>query len=322
MPDLDELIRTTLDRHAAGEVDRDALISRAVGRGRSYRRRRRATLWGAAAVALVVAAGGTVAISSLRGGAGLEVGGRTPPAVALPAVSAPGAEADPAAVGTDPRLIHFAAPAIEAGARFHNWTSAAGYEQLEAEIDDALVSVTIGRSQAAVDAAERQSDGGAVVRSQPVPGLWLRIQAKDPAYAARVAAVVDLDRTQQLVLPFRLGHRPPGSVPVTAYLGFIDRVYAHGGVILRGADGARMEVQAQYSRGRTDRSGNHTVGGRPAFLYPGRDEVALRGVAHLEVSVRIGKAYQGYEVADADAVLAALTVTETVERITTWPTDN
>ena len=143
----------------------------------------------------------------------------------------------------------------------------------------------------------------------------------------RQAALADLDlvvlqwrdHAQRLLLPFRLGHRPPGSEPVEAYLGFIDGTFAQGGVILRGADGARMEVQAQYSRGRTDRSGNHTVGGRPAFRYLGGDEVALLGVPHLEVSVRIGKAYAGYGVDDADTVLAALTVTKTVERIATWP---
>ena len=321
MPDLDELIRTTLDRHAAGEVDRVRLIEQAVGRGRIHRRRRRTRVWCAAAVAAVVAVGGTVAVESLRGG-GLEVGGNpaTPDAVALPAASAPGAAAYPAAVGTDPDLIHFAAPAIEAGARFHTWTSAAGYEQLEASVDDAMVSVTIGREQAVVDAAERQTDAGVVVRGQPVPGLWLRIQAKDDAYADRVAAAVDLERAQRLILPFRLGQRPPGSQPVTAYLGFIDDTFAQGGVVLRGADGARMEVQAQYARDADGRpTGNHTVGGRPAFLYPGQDEVALLGVPHLEVTARIGKAYEGYAVSDADAVLAALTVTDQVERIAGWP---
>jgi hypothetical protein len=103
-------------------------------------------------------------------------------------------------------------------------------------------------------------------------------------------------------------------------VGFIDDTFAQGGVILRGTGGAAMEVQAQYRRERgTDESGNHTVGGRPAFRYPGGDEVALLGVPHLELSVRIGKAYQGYDVTDADAVLAALTVTGTVERVATWP---
>ncbi len=319
MPDLDELIRTTLDRHAAGEVDRVELVEQAVERGRIHRRRRRVRVWSAAAVAAVVAVGGTVAVDSLRG-TGLEVGTVTPAAVALPAASAPGAAAHPAAVGTDPSLVHFAAPAIEAGARFHTWTSATGYEQIEASIDEGMVSVTVGREQAVVEAAERQTEAGVVVRSQPVPGLWLRIQAKDEAYADRVAAAVDLERAQRLVLPFRLGQRPPGSQPVTAYVGFIDDTFAQGGVILHGADEARMEVQAQYARdagGR--RTGNHTVGGRPAFLYPGQDEVAILGVPHLQVTARIGKAYAGYAVSDADAVLAALTITDQVERIDSWP---
>ncbi|SNT65975.1 hypothetical protein SAMN05421812_13015 [Asanoa hainanensis] len=308
MSELDELIRTTLDRQAAGEVDRVSLVSGALARGRVKRRRHRALVWGAAALALVVGAGATVALLERGGGA-----------VVLPAAGAPGAAADPASVGTDPRVVHFAAPAIEAAARFHTWTSTEGYEQLEAEVDGGLVSVTIGRERAAVEGAQRADGVGVVLRSQPVPGLWLRVQGADDARATRALAAVDLDRAQRVVLPFQLGSRPAGSTPVTAYVGFVDGTYAQGGVILRGTDGARMEVQAQYSRGRTDDSGNHTVGGRPAFLYPGHDEVALRGVPHLEVSVRIGKAYQGYEVADADAVLAALTVTDRVERISTWP---
>ncbi|MEV4534713.1 hypothetical protein AB0J82_12870 [Asanoa sp. NPDC049518] len=315
MPDLDELIRTTLDRHAAGEVDRDRLIAQAVGRGRAYRRRRRARLWGAAAVTLVVAVGGTVALGTTPRDGGGQSG-----AVALPTASVPGAAADPTAVGTDPRLVHFGAPAIEAAARFHTWTSTEGYEQLEAEVDDGLVIVTLGPGRAAVEGADRRIDSGAVLGSEPVPGLWLRVEGSDAGRAARAAAAVDLHHAQRLILPFQLGSRPAGSRPVTAYVGFVDGRYAQGGVILRGVDDARMEVQAQYSRGRTDRDGNHTVGGRPAFLYPGQDEVALRGVPHLEVSVRIGKAYAGYAVPDADAVLADLTVTGQVERIATWPT--
>ncbi|GIF76942.1 hypothetical protein [Asanoa siamensis] len=320
MPELDELLRATLDRHAAGEIDRVTLVARATDRGRAVRRRRRTVLTlTAAAVAVLVAAGGTVVVRAVGDGSALRPGAVAPAEVTLPDAGLPGAAIDPAAVGTDPNFVHFAAPAVVAGARHHTWSSTVGYERLEAEIDGGLVYVTIGRDQAAVDQADAMTNLPAVLRREPVPGLWLRVDARDDAYARRVAATLDLERTQRILLPFQLVERP--SEIESAYVGFIGDRYAQGGVVLRDTQGGRMEVQAQYARdadGTHERS-NYSARGRPAYVYPGQDEVALLGVPHLEVTVRIGKAYEGFGVADADAVLATLNVTDRVERIDTWP---
>ena len=316
MTDVEGLVKASLERRAAGSVDADLLLTRARARGRRHR-------WGrvgAVAAGLLVLAGvAGIATAVWRGVDGSSH--RTGVAASLPLADAPGAAAEPSSVGKDPIITHFVAPGIEVTAAHYAWTSGEGYEQLEAGLNGSLVYVTIGQNPATLDAAERQNNVGVVVRKEAVPGLWLRVQARDETLAEHVLGMVDLDRSQRIILPFQLTARPDSSEMVEAHVGFIGDRYASGGVIVRHSDGATMEVQAQYARdgGRSDAASNHTIDGRPGFLYPGLDEVALLNIPNLDVTVRIGKGYSGFTVADADLVLAGLVVTTDVERVTTWP---
>lgn len=249
-----------------------------------------------------------------------------PPSTALPAADEPGASADPARVGTDPNFLHFDASAITSVARHYTWTSGDGYEQLEAGIGDPqLIYAEIGPDLAVLDALQRQGqghgDGGVVIREQPVPGLWPRVRANDEQRARQVVDAIELDRAQRIILPFQLSTLPADTRPVLGYVGFIDGHFVHGGVILRDGQDATMEAQAQHDRGWSGDStrANHTIAGRPAFRYPGRDEVALLDAPHLDLSVRIGKAYAGFDVADADIVLGGVRVATDLKRMTTWP---
>lgn len=316
MTDVENLVRATLERRAGGPVDAASLVTQV----RARRSRRRWSRVGGAAAGLLVLVGVAGIVTAVWRGAGSPSGG-SGRAIFLPLADVPGAAAQPSTVGTDPNVVHFAAPGLEVAAVHYTWTSAEGYEQLEAGLDGGLVSVTIGQDPAALDAGERQNNVGVVVRREAAAGLWLRVQARDDALAERVLGMVDLNRSQRIILPLQLTTRPAGSVMREAYVGFVGDRYAHGGVILRRGDGATMEVQAQYARdgGLDNRSANHTVDGRPGFLYPGLDEVALLNIPNLDVTARIGKGYSGFTVADADLVLTGLVVGADVEQASTWP---
>jgi hypothetical protein len=315
---IDELVTASLRERAAAGVDTAALLAAATERGRARRRRRR--FIGIIAAGAVIAGAFTVAARPDDPSRSPFVGSGPGRAVPLPvAKGVPGARAQPGSVGTDPLLIHFDAPGLTNSAYYYTWSSGEGFEQLEAAYDG-LVHVAIGPDMAVLDAVPRQDDGAFVVREQPVPGLWLRVSASTHEVAQHAATTIDLDRAQRCVLPFSLWNRPRDTRATMCYVGFGAQVYTQGGVLLRGLGGETMEVQAQYSRGFPDtRQSNHRAGDRPAFLYPGRDEVQLVGHPGLYLSVRIGKAYSGFTVADADAVLAEVRLAPDVERIETWP---
>jgi hypothetical protein len=318
---IEELVRTSLRERAGAEVDAVALVDASTRRGRALVRRHRLTR-GLAAMAVVAVVAGLTAVAT-----------RAWPYFDLPFQLAPGTAADtrlprlpgvpgarhlPARVGTDPTVLHFDAPALVAGSPHHTWSSGAGYEQLET----ANGYVTIGRDMAVLDLVPRQGGPGYVMREEPADGLWLRIETFSLAAAREMAAAVNLNQSQRCVLPFSVGALPVGVEVVECYVGFIDGRYVHGGLVLRDADDRTMEVQAQYEpRLPGSKTANHRVGGgRDAFLYPGRDEVELLGLPPgLHLSARIGTGYRGFEVADADLVLAGVTVATDVEDMATWP---
>jgi hypothetical protein len=317
---IEELVRTSLRERAAAEVDAVALVDATTRRGRARVRRHRLTR-GLAAVTVVAVmalmAGAVAARPWTLFGLPFHLAPGTTVDTQLPRLpGVPGARQMPHRVGADPTVLHFDAPTLVAGSRHHTWSSGPGYEQLELESG----YVTIGPDMAVLDGVPRQGGPGYVLREQPVDGLWLRIETANAAQARDMASRVDLQQSQRCVLPFRLGARPPGAELIECYVGFIDGRYVHGGLVLRDSDDHTMQVQAQYEpRMAGSRTANHSAGGRDAFLYPGRDEVELLGLPGLYLSARIGKAYRGFDVADADLVLGAVTVATDVEDLATWP---
>ncbi|MFK3980611.1 hypothetical protein ACI2K4_09585 [Micromonospora sp. NPDC050397] len=324
MNDVEELLTESLHGRAAGAVDGVALLERARSRGRSYRRRRRFLAGtGLLAISAIVAVG-AITGTALWPSGGNSYGQGTGVVGALPeATGEPGARAEPDRVGTDVNLVHFDAPELTRTARHYDWTSGNGYEQLEVGVGEQdLVYAAIGADMTVLDSLDRQNEVGVVVREQPVPGLWLRVQATDDKLARQVIGALDLDRVQRIVLPFQLGPLPEGARVVRASVGFVEGAYADGGVLLERARTDRMEVQAQYAPGQSGSTGraNHVAGDRQAFLYPGQDEVELLGLKNLHLSARIGKGdHQGFGVPEADLVLGAVQVATEVENISTWP---
>ncbi|MFV2124195.1 hypothetical protein ACFHWS_06555 [Micromonospora sp. LOL_013] len=324
MNDVEELLTESLRSRAAGEVDGTALLERASSRGRAYRRRRRFLVGtGLATVTAIVVAGVSAGIARWPVGGDTFAPGAGVISALPEATGEPGARTDPTRVGADANLVHFDAPELITAARHFDWTSGDGYEQLEVGVGEQdLVYAAIGHDMAVLDSIERQNDLGVVIREQPVQGLWLRVQAPDDTYARQVIAALDLNRAQRIVLPFQLGTLPDGTRIVRASVGFIDGRYADGGVVLERERADRMEVQAQYAPGRSGNAGraNHVVGGRQAFLYPGRDEVELLGLPNLNLSARIGKDnHQGFSIQDVDLILASVQVATDVDDISTWP---
>ncbi|MEV4630237.1 hypothetical protein AB0J90_28655 [Micromonospora sp. NPDC049523] len=333
MNDVEKLLTESLRNSADGEVDGMVLLERATTRGRKFRRRHRAWMGAGLAVVAAVAAGGVIGgthlwpVSGNGNGNGFDVavGGQpgARPATALPEVAGEqGASVNPARVGADVNLIHFDATAITSTARHYTWTSGKGYEQLAAGVGtEDLIYAEIGPDMGVLDGVERQNDLGVVVREQPVPGLWLRVQATDEKLARQIVGAIELDRVQRIVLPFQLTGLPAGASVVRSAVGFDDGVYTDGGVVLERDGNKRMEIQAQYAPGQGNDSAraNHVAGGRQAFLYPGQDEIELLGLRNLELSARIGKAYQGFTVADADLALGGVNVAADVTAMSTWP---
>jgi hypothetical protein len=324
-PGLEGLVTASLRARAAAPVELSALLATASAQGRVRWRRARTARWATAAAVLAVVGSGLAALPRptdppLRfDGIGPYVFGDT----RLPrAPGVPGALARPDLVGTDPGVLHFDASGLTDRARWHTWTTGPGYEKLEAAIGrNDVVYLTIGRDMSAVDAVAREESLRTVARQELAGGLWLRLEATDDRLLGEVEQALNLAESQRCVLPYRLPARPRGARVTTCYVGFRDGHYAEGGLILRAGPGRSMEVQAQYVPGFPNRkTANHQCGDRPAFLFPGGQEVeVLLGYAGLYLSARIGGSHRGFALADADALLAAVTVASNVERIGTWP---
>jgi hypothetical protein len=315
-----------LGARAAGPVELSALLATATadGRGRA-RRTRTARLVAAAAAVLAVGGFGLVAgprpvdPPPLR----FDVGPFSFGDTRLPrAPGVPGAMTRPDLVGTDPAVLHFDAPGLTDRARWHTWTAGPGYEKLEAAYGtNDIVYLTIGRDRRAMDAVAPEESLRAVRTTKVTEGLWLRVEATRDPLIDEVDLTVDLAQSQRCVLPYRLPTRPRGTRVDTCYVGFRSGHYAEGGLVLRSANGRSMEVQAQYVPGFPNRkTANHQCGDRPAFLFPGGQEVeVLLGYAGFYLSARIGGPHRGFALADADALLAAVTIASDVELMRTWP---
>jgi hypothetical protein len=147
-------------------------------RDRAVRLRRRRRVAGAlagAAAVVAVSAGLTAVPSHLftvdgRGAAPAApaapvVPDRSSGPTSLPGLPAlPGAAQDPAAVGTDPRVLHFDVYLDAIGASASDWTSGVGYEQFVVPYDPAgrAIEVLIGRDPAVLE--ERRARPGFSVR--------------------------------------------------------------------------------------------------------------------------------------------------------------
>ena len=322
MSAIEELVRASLHERAGAEVDAVALVDATTRRGRARVRRRWVARSLVAVVVVAMTAGTVLAVNrSWIGGLPWRLAPGYDEGMDLPRLpGVPGAREVPGRVGADPTVLHFDAPTLIAGSRHHSWSSGPGYEQLEVALRRGdLAYVTIGPDMAVLDEVPRQGGPAFVLRETPVAGLWLRVETTNEQVAREVAAAVDLNRSQRCVLPYTLGFLPSGARLTECSVGFIDGRYVQGGVRLAGPDGATMEVQAQYEPRSRSKRANHSAGGRPAYLYPGLDEVELVGYPGLYLSARIGKAFIGYEVEDADAVLQAVTVAMDVEDMDTWP---
>ncbi|WP_444952147.1 hypothetical protein [Micromonospora ureilytica] len=332
MRDLDELIVTSLREGADTDVDAQALLAGAVGRGRTQVRRRRISLGLGFAMVVAMTVGAITAGPRLWPGmnaddqrwdlAAPSPGWRDP--AALPgAPGVPGAADRPDLVGTDPGLLHFDAPTLTANAEHRRWTSADGYEQIEAGINGRIVYAAISANMSLLDAAPRQGAQrqGFVLREQPVPGLWLRVDAPSQQIARQVARTVDLGHAQRCALPFQLSTLPAAARVTSCSVSFGRHTYSSGGVLIsRSHDGATMEVQAGHDPQSTSRKQpNYTITGKPAYLYPARDELELTNLPGLTPSARIGKDYRGFTVPDAAAVLGGLTSTSTIDQVQAWP---
>jgi hypothetical protein len=319
---IEELVRSSLHERAGGEVDAAALVDATTRRGRA-RVRRRWVNRSLVAVVVVAVTAGTVLMGnrSWTGGGPWRLAPGVGASADLPRLpGVPGARETPGRVGADPTVLHFDAPTLIAGSRHHSWSSGPGYEQLGVALERGdLAYVTMGPEMAVLDEVEREGGPGAVLFERPVGGLWLRVETSTHELAREVAAAVDLDHSQRCVLPFTLGALPSGARLTECSVGFIGGRYVEGGVRLASPAGATMEVQAQYEPRYGAKRANHSAGGRPAYLYPGVDEVELLGYPGLYLSARIGKANGGFEVEDADLVLAAVTVATDFDNMDTWP---
>ncbi|ROO50759.1 hypothetical protein EDC02_5612 [Micromonospora sp. Llam0] len=323
MNDVEELLTDSLRGRAAGDVDAAGLLAGATSRGRVYRRRRR--LWTGTAVfaAVLLVTAGAVTVTGGLGDGSFAPGGAS--TSELPRVTGePGASSDPSRVGTDPNMVHFAAPKLTATARHYRWTSGDGYEQLEIGLGEQdLVHASIGRDMALLDEVSTRGDYGVVIREEPVPGLQLRVQANRDDRARQVLAALRLDLAQRIMLPFQLGEVPADARAVHASVGFLDGTFVDGGVTLERGATDRMQVHAE--RARDDATGsvhgaNHSAGGRPAFRYPDGTEVALLGLPQLLVNARIGQVdRQGFDLADVDLVLGQMNLAADVDSVASWP---
>ncbi|GIF42124.1 hypothetical protein [Actinoplanes xinjiangensis] len=232
--DLDERIVATLQAHAGGDLDTEALVGRARANGGRLKRRRRAVaVLGTAAVSAVVA------VTTLFGPS-LPAPG--PATVALPAApDRPGATARPELVGTDATTLHFSAADLTAGARYVTWAAGGGTESVEVRGDTMTALFVLARTEEDLAGEQRtlgasgdpvttydvrvgdrpgtvwvdDLPGGAglwTVRWQPADGLWAKLEsfAHDPEQAVAATAKVRLDSAQRCATPFRLTDVPGG----------------------------------------------------------------------------------------------------------------
>ncbi|MFU8873439.1 hypothetical protein [Micromonospora sp. SL4-19] len=359
MTDLDQRIISALREHAAGEIDTHRLLgaSRALGR----RRRRHHRVAAGTALALVGVLGFAGVATTDVGG----LTGRLPWAAATPTVAAPvppradgvpGAAQRPDLVGTDTQVLHLGVDTRRA--RYLSW-AVYGANQVESirlsvgggppvlvevsrsaqEVDELLLD---GRpiEQAVVpvtfDGVVRQfrnGAGGLVKAWQPVPGLYARASMlgdTDRGMLAKAVNALRWGEARRCDAPLRLSALPAGARVVSCS---VDAHAFPGGLnvelTLYREPSATMWVRLQYgAQIAADRDeSNRTVGGRPAYLYPGGTTLELLGISRAHLTADFGwpmpgidpsKDHPGFTEADATSVLAGAQVAKDLTDPETW----
>ncbi|MET7970402.1 hypothetical protein [Micromonospora sp. NPDC005305] len=349
MTDLDQRITSVLREHAEGETDTHRLLreSRARGRRRQLRRR--------------VAAGTALALVGVAGFAGVTgtdvsgLTGRLPWTAATPATAAPpvppradgvpGAAADPARVGTDPRVLHFGVDPAQA--RYLGWgVSNNQVESIRVETPAGRrITVEVARSEAAlggagiegfpVDLPRPAFDGGIqrvalggglsgyLTWFRPAAGLFVRasITGGDPLALTRGLEALRWDEARRCAAPVRLDALPADAtvdscrVDLSSYPGLVT---AQLGV--RGDREQHMAVWYRYAvQAGTNAKSNRTFGGRPAYVPPNGWTIDLVGVPKVELRATFDASGEGFTEADAGTLLAGARLAEDPTRLETWP---
>ncbi|MBQ0894069.1 hypothetical protein KBX37_13340 [Micromonospora sp. U56] len=343
MTDLDQRIASTLRERAEGAVDTDLLTARAVGAGRARRRRRR--VGAGAALGLVAVLGFGVTTG------GLPVPTPSPAAapVAPPrAPDAPVAAAAPELVGTDAGVLHFGVDTTRA--RYLGWESGRGVESVLVEvaggrrvaIDVAPGPVEVERSRHegmsyGPDRTASADFDGRVERLPPAgpggqPGWVLRwrigplharaitVGPDDTAVRTAVGAL-RMDRAHRCPAPLRLTTLPADAFLARCAVNMVNFPDSVDVTLTVGAPGeklmdVRLERHSEFDGGRA--TGNRTIGGRPAYLHPGGEELELLGIPKAHLTARFGPAPQGFTEADAATVLGGARIADDLTRPESW----
>ena len=78
----------------------------------------------------------------------------------------------------------------------------------------------------------------------------------------------------------------------------------------------RLERHSEFGGGRA--TGNRTIGGRPAYLHPGGEELELLGIPEAHLTARFGRPGQGFTESDAITVLAGARIADDLTRPESW----
>jgi hypothetical protein len=308
--DLEEAITETLRPRGDGPIDVASLRKAAVRQGRTIRRRRWVTAGaGLAAVAVVVGMAPYVR-TAISGESGTGIGGpgtdRPPGVLALPPADVPGAAADPAAVGTDPSVLHFDVDLTGMLATGTSWFVMDGSERLSVRTSDfdhfnieyqlstdpakvALVrgadiaqpadtrQVTVGGRPATatfwpgVVSHNKKADVPTwSVQWQPVDGLWARVDlfTTDVNDAVRAAEALIVDRSQRCVAPLKLDRSLAGYKLGACSVTFEDSSWRISNIEVERPDGVRFDIAiGDRSLGTvTSFTPDRLVGSRPAMV--------------------------------------------------------
>lgn len=357
MTDLDQRIASVLRERAEGETDTRRLLrhSRTLGRRRQLRRRATAST----ALALV-------GVLGFVGVAGTDIGGlasRLPWAAATPTAAAPvppradgvpGAAERPDLVGTDAQVLHVGVDT--ARARYLGWAVYGNQIELIRLSVGGGPPVVVQVSRSAKEVGELLLDGlpveqgaipvtfdgvvrpfsngaGGLVKAwQPVPGLYARASVLGSVDRRMLTKAVDALRwgeARRCAAPLRLSVLPEGARLASCS---VDAAAFPGGLnvelVLYREPSTNMWVRLQYgAQIVADRvQGNHTVGGRPGYLYPGGTKLELLGIPRAHLTADFGWPWLGdppkgqvnFTEADATSVLAGAQVAKELTDPETW----
>jgi hypothetical protein len=307
--DLEEAIAETLRPRGDGPVDVAALRMAAVRHGRAIRRRRWVTAGAGLAAAAVVVGMIPFVRAGMSGGSGTGIGGpgidRPPGVLALPPADAPGAAANPAAVGRDPSVLHFDVDLTGMLATRASWFVMDGVERLsvmtsdfghfnhdyQLSIDPAKAArvrgadigqpadtrqVTVGGRPATATfwpSAVSHNKNADVptwsVRWQPVDGLWASVDlfTTDVTEAVRAAGAMVLNSSQRCVAPLRLDPALTGFTLTACSVDVgHDTPWVSSSVDVERPDGVRFDIAIGDRSLSEPFVPNRMVGGRQAMI--------------------------------------------------------